>query len=267
MTNSWRTTLSTALQFMKRDFFVHTRRIRTWLINYAILKPILYSLYIAYVQARVFFGAAGDPVRGTTIFAGEMLFVIFPLSYQLIIPLLYDFEGDRFINYQIIMLKPQWVIIQKIMFSSLFTFAMALPFFPISKLLMGSNIATENTQWVSLCLFLYVCSLAASAYHMLAACTLKNGQATRMLWARISLPLIFLGGMSVPLYVIKLYSPLLTFISYANPIIYISEGLRKALLGSDLFLDLSVCTLVLLAYTAIFTWFACYYFKKRTDHL
>lgn len=267
MNSSWIISARIAWQFTKRDFFIYTRRIHTWLINYAILKPILYSLYIAYVQARVFFGASGDPIRGTTIFAGEMLFVIFPLTYQLIIPLLYDFEGERFIDYQIIMLKPQWIIIQKILFTSLFTFAMALPFFPISKLLLGTNIATDNTQWLSLCLFLYICCLATSAYHMLAACALKNAQSTRMLWARISLPLIFLGGMSVPLYIIKLYSPFLTVMSYANPIIYISEGLRRALLGSDLYLDISLCTGVLMVYTILFTVLSCYFFKKRTDHL
>lgn len=267
MNSSWMTTVRIALQFMKRDFFIHARRIHVWLINYGILKPILYSLYVAYIQARVFFGAAGDPVRGTTIFAGEMLFVIFPLTYHLMIPLLYDLEGERFIDYQIMMLKPQLVIIQKIFFSSFFTFVMTLPFFPISKLLLGENLATENTQWIILCLFLYLCSLVASAYHMLAACALKNSYATRMLWARINLPLIFLGGMSIPLYIMKQYSPLLGFISYANPVVYMSEGIRQALLGSDLYLPLSLCVTALLAFTLIFTFFACYCFKKRVDHI
>lgn len=267
MNYSWTHSIHIAWQFTKRDFFVYTRRIRTWLINYVLIKPILYSLYIAYVQARVFFGAAGDPVRGTTLFAGEMIFVIFPLTYQLIIPLLYDFHAERFIDYQIIMLNPRWILVQRMVFTATFTFFMALPFFPIAKLLLGTNIATDNTNWASLCLFLYVCCLAASAYHMFAACALKTPQSTRMLWARISLPLIFLGGMSVPLYVIKMYSPWLTMISYANPIIYISEGLRKALLGSDLYLDISLCTVALIGYIILFTWLSCYYFKKRTDHL
>jgi ABC-type multidrug transport system permease subunit len=267
MNSSWIITIRIALQFMRRDFFIHARRIHVWLINYSLLKPILYSLYIAYIQARVFFGAAGDPIRGTTIFAGEMLFVIFPLTYHLMIPLLYDLEGERFIDYQIIMLKPQWVIIQRIFFSSLFTFAMAVPFFPISKLILGANLATENTQWVTLCLFLYLCCLAASAYHMLAACALKNSQGTRMLWARINIPLIFLGGMSVPLYIVKLYSPLLGAISYANPVIYMSEGLRQALLGADHYLPILLCVGALGAFTLLFTLSACYYFKKRVDHI
>jgi ABC-2 type transport system permease protein len=259
--------LRIAAQCMKRDFYVQTRRLSTWLVNYGIIKPILYSVYVAYVQSRVFFGAQGDPMRGTSMFAGEMLFVIFPLTYQLMISLLYDLEAERYIDYQMTFLSAPFILTQRIIFSSLFTFMMTIPFYPFAKLLLGSNIATDNTRWLALFGFLYICSLAISAYHMLAACTLKTSQQTRTLWARVNLPLIFLGGLSVPLYIMRNHSPLLGKISYLNPVIYMSEGLRQAILGGPQYLPLWLCTTALLAYTLIFTALSWYIFKRRVDHI
>jgi ABC-2 type transport system permease protein len=261
------TPLRIAGQCMKRDFYVQTRRLSTWLVNYGIIKPILYSVYVAYVQARVFFGPQGDPMRGTSIFAGEMLFVIFPLTYQLMISLLYDLESERYIDYQMTFLSAPFILAQRILFSSLFTFIMTIPFYPFAKLLLGHNIATEHTQWMALFGFLYICSLTMSAYHMLAACALKDSQQTRTLWARINLPLIFLGGLSVPLYIMRNYSPLLGTISYLNPVIYMSEGLRQAILGGEQYLPLWICSGALLGYTIIFTVLSWYIFKKRVDHI
>lgn len=267
MNKSYILSLRISWACMQRDWYVQTRRLHTWLINYAILKPVLYAFYVAYVQTRVFFGANGDPLRGTSLFAGEMLFVIFPLTYQLIVPLLYDLEGDRYIDYQLTFLNAKCILTQRIFFSSFFTFLMLIPFYPLAKLLLGSNIATDNTQWLILFPFLYICSLTISAYHMAAICILNNSAQTRTLWARINLPIIFLGGLSTPLFIIKRYSSALGTISYLNPAIYISEGLRAILLGNKDYLPINICFLMLTLFFFIFTLTSLCFFKKRIDSI
>ena len=76
-----------------------------------------------------------------------------------------------------------------------------------------------------------------------------------------------LGGFWAPLYIVQQSSTLLGYIVYLNPIIYLTEGLRRALLGDSAFLPVGVCVFALFGFSVLFTLLTFHFFKKKTDHI
>ncbi len=251
--------------FFKRDWYVHAKKLPGMLLNYSLLYPAMYAICFAYLQARIYFG--NDVKQGTILFAGNILVVILLLSYKLTIDLLFDLQNNRFIDYQITILHPRLVILERILFASIFTFIMMVPFYPVSKLLLQHNLDTSHTSWPHVMLILYVGSLCCSAYHQYATLVLKYGNQITSLWARVNNTLIIFGGFWIPLHVMQKYSPLFARFILLNPALYITEGLRQAIIGGPEFLPFWRCIGMLLIFSVAFTLLSWYQFKKRVDHV
>lgn len=252
------------LQFLHRDWYVFRKKITDVFINYVILSP-LYLGGVACIQAYVFRGA--DTHAATQLIAGSILLVLLQSSYKQTIELLFDFEGDRFIDYQMTVLSPRLIIIERVFFTSLFIWAITLPYFPLTKLWFGSLLDFSHTNWIGLIIVAYVSALCCAAYHMLAAILLPSSSDITTLWARVNIVLLNTGGFAVPLFLIKKYAPHFSYLLYANPLMYITEGFRQALLRSPQYMSLTASCLGLLSFTTVFMLLAMHFFKKRTDHI
>ncbi len=259
-------TLYLFLQFLKRDFYIHSKQIKSYLINYVISYPLTGAFAFAYLQTNIYFGT-GQARLGTMLFSGNILLVLMLITYKQTIELLFDLENNKFINYQISILHPRLVILERIIFTSLFTFALSLPYFPVAKLILWSHLDTSATSWPQLLVILYLGSLCCSAYHQLASLVLKSSSQITTLWARVNQVLLHLGGFWIPLYIVRAYSEWLGYVVYLNPLVYISEGLRQALLGGDQFLSFGQCASALIIFSVIFVLLTWRIFKKRVDHI
>jgi hypothetical protein len=249
--------------FLQRDFYVQRKHVKEYLINYSILYPLICTFSFGYLQTNLFFG--GQQV--TTIIVGNALLMLMVLTYKINIKLLFDLNADRFIDYQITMLNPRLVLLERILFTALLTTAILVPFYPIAKLLLQDSFNTSHASWPQLGCMLFLSALMCSAYHMFVACLFKKPADTAHLWPRLNDPLLILGGFWVPLYFIAQLSPTASFIALLNPMMYVTEGLRYAVIGSSHFLPFTTCSLALLTFSALFTVLAWILFKKRTDHI
>ena len=249
---------------MRRDYYVQCQHIYRYIINYALIQPLLWSLITGYLQANTYFGSS-DIVQNTILFSGTIVVTIIIVTYTQAIELLFDFDGDCYVHYQITILSPILVLIERILFSSLMCFLMVAPFYPISKLILQNYIDTSNTNWLLVMAILYFASLCFSAYHTMAACILKSASSIDSLWKRFNAPMIDLGGMWIPWMVMYTFSPILGYLTYLNPLIYVSEGLKQAIVSGPQFFSIALCIPVLLLFTILFTIGAWHFFKKRTD--
>lgn len=231
-----------------------------------IIYPTLYASAFLYVGAQIFFGS-DKPKIGTMLFAGNILPSLMTLTYKFGIELLSDLEQQRFTDYQITLLSPRLLLLERIIFTAFFTFVLLVPFFPISKLLFPAYFITDSTSWIALYGMLALSSLFCSAYHLMIGCLMKNSQQTSRFWIRINQPLLFLGGLWAPHSVICQFSPYLGFFCYANPFMYSAEGIRQALFSSTLYFSLKACFLALCAATLLCTTFCFYGFKRKIDHI
>lgn len=254
------------LQFLKRDFYTFRHRITKYLINYALLYPAMYSFMFCYLMPNIMYGP-GHESQGTILFIGHVLISIFVLGFSLAISLLFDLENQRFINYQITLLNPRLVLLERVVFASLFAFIICIPFYPMAKLFMGDAFVTTNTSWLSMYLMLYLSGLCCAAYGNLVSCYIKSSRQLRPFWVRVNFPLMTFGGVFIPWFVVKQFSPLFAYVLLLNPLLYISEGLRSTITGQPEFFNPLLCACMLLIYTTLFMLASWHYFKKRTDHI
>ena len=252
------------MEFLRRDTYVYTRQLRDHIINYSLIYPLLYMFCFAYLQTEIYFH--GQTRIGAIVFSGTCLVPLMVMAFHITFDLLFDLEKNRHIDYQMMALNPRLIIIEQILFASLFTFFIMIPFFPLARIFASSYIDLSNISWSSLYLILYCGSLCVSAYHKLAA-TLLTVEKISMFWTRVNHILLVLGGFWIPLHIIRSFSPTLGFLLRFNPVVYLTEGLRQSIVGGNDFLPLSQCVAALLILSIIFTALACHCFKKRVDHI
>ncbi len=260
-------TLSIFWQFMRRDLFVHKKDFIQHGVNAIIIQPLLFGFAFAYIQKTVYFGMSSTAsYQGTLMFLGSMIIPIVVISNKLLAELLFDLEGNRFISYQMTILNPKLVLLQRIIFAFLYTTVLMVPFLPVASLIAGSHLDLHAINWMSFIAIIMAGVLCCSSYNMLVL-TLIKVSTLRSFWLRVNWPLINLGGFWVPLAVIKKFSPLLGYAALANPLTYILEGLRSAVTGSSDFMPVSLCCGVLLLFSLGCMSLACVTFKRRVDHI
>src|SRR3972149_6638474 len=120
------------LQFLRRDAHIYGKRINHYIINYGLIFPCIYSLCFGYIQPNLYFQAS--PATTPLLYSGTILLPIIVLGCTLTFELLYDLEYVQYIYYQITILDPRLVLVERVIFYSSFLFLIAMPFFPISKL-------------------------------------------------------------------------------------------------------------------------------------
>lgn len=252
-------------QFFKRDIAVYKQRLRDFIINFVLIYPLLYTLTFGYILAKTGGGAESLPIP--VLSTGLAVFTLFPLAFGIALDLLFDFEHQRFIDFQILVLKPQLVLIEKIIFGSILVFLCNITFYPLVIGLLHPYFDLYRISWTKVALLLYAASLFCSSFGYLLVCIMKDMSKIRFIWRRCNYPLIMLGGFLAPWKVMVLFSPILGYAALMNPMLYVTEGLRQAILAQDQFLPYwqSLCSL--LVFSLLSTLGALYFFKKKLDHV
>lgn len=254
------------LQFLRRDCYVYSKQAKRFFINFGLLRPLFFAFSFAYIQANVVFPTQQSTFV-TMFLIGNTMMIIMVLSFTLAVKLLFDFEQTRFIDYQITQLHPKLVILEKLLFYSLFTCIVMIPFFPVTKLLLGKSFNITHASWPQTILILYLGSLCCSGFQLLATTIMKNSGSIISLWMRLIIPMVIMGGFWVPLHIMQQSLPIFSYIAYINPIMYLTEGLRAAILGTPEFLPVWLCACALSGFSILFTLLTFYFFKKKTDHI
>lgn len=256
--------LKVFMAFLWRDLYVSSRNISSYIINYVFIYPVVFSLETAYLQANTYFDAV-NPQLCTMMFTGYILLIVMIFTYQRNIEILFDLENKRFIDYQITIMHPFLVLFERILFTALFTFVVSLPFYPVAKLILPEYIDVRHTSWPKVIVLLFLGSLCASAYHLLAACVVKKSSNIDSIWSRANIILIDFGGLWIPWLTIYTWSPLVGSLVYLNPLIYLSEGMKGAILGSNEFIGFKICVSMLCFFIVLFTGLCWIAFKRRID--
>lgn len=254
------------LNFLRRDFYIHSKQLKNYILNYAFIYPFFFSLTYGYIIPNACFNPNTLP-SNSLLLAGSIAFIFLIVSISLNIYQLFDFNGDRYIDFQICILNPRLVLLEKILFSSIFCLLLSLPFLITSKLMLQDRLDISNASFFNLFIIFYLGSFFFSCYVILATCILPGAHKMGSWWRRFNNPLLMLGGSWVPWITMFKLSPILGYLVLINPILYITEGTRGALIGYEMFIPFIFCALALIIASIIFLYLAFYYFRKRTDHI
>lgn len=254
------------LQFLRRDFYTRFKQFKNYLINYSIIYPILHAGTLGYLASYTLFDHPSAQLA-TILFAGSSLFVLLDITFEATFGLLFDLETDRFIDYQLSLLNPRLVILEHIVFATLFAFVLLAPFFGITTILLHNFFDFSNASWLQVYIILLLSCFVCSSYQQLGALMIKNSHRIVQYWVRVNIPLTLLGGLWTPYGVIKQYSPTLGYVMLVNPLTYITEGLRQALVGGPMFMPFWFCSCMLIILSIICIVATFWFFKKRVDHI
>jgi hypothetical protein len=254
------------VQMLMRDIFVFKKRMVHYAINYLLIVPFLTIVAFGYIQPGVYFGP-GHGKMSIILLVGTFVSSMIHICAALLAPFLYDLESDRFIDYQILLLPPTMLVFEIMLFPALITCAILLPFFPLAYAILPSYFASMQTNWIALFGMILTIALCATSYVMLAFCVMKNTFSLRYFWLRCNWPLIILGGFWLPWRILYNFSPSLGWVALINPFTYMTDGLRSVLIGSDQFIWWPFCMIALLGFFCVFSMGACYFFKRKLDHI
>jgi ABC-2 type transport system permease protein len=258
-------TFSIAVQFFRRDLHVYLRKLPRFCAQYAMIYPLFFGICWAYLVPHAGATGAAQSAASSIIFVGIMLFSILPFAFAITADFLFDFEHERFIDYQLILIPAWAIIVQRIVFSTLFIFFGLLPFFPFTKLVFGQLVNLPYVSWSGTLLMMFFASFFVSAFQMAFFSYARGTMQVRHFWRRISYPMSMLGGFLVPWKVLVAFSPLIGYLVLINPYLYITEGLRSAILGTDQFFPWMMCIGALLGFGLFCMTLAVVLFRKKVD--
>ncbi len=251
-------------QFYLKDWFVHLKKIKDYISSYCFFLPLTYSIGFGYIMPNSTFHNLGFPPSFVLIGSLTILFITNTVPINL--DFLMDIQSDRYIEYQMSLLRPRWLLLERILFSTSLMSCIMFTFFIMCKLFLGSWLSIENLSLTKLLTTIVLGSLWGSSYIVMSYSIMGNTTYISSWYRRCNFPMIVLGGLWMNWATMYKFSPLLGYISLCNPLIYISEGLRCAVFGQAGFIPFWICSLALLAISILFYFITLIAFKRLVDH-
>ena len=194
--------------------------------------------------------------------ASAGLFEVFPSVMNLVS----DFEGDRLISYELILPAPSLLIFIKIITNyALSAIILGLCVVPMGKLILWNQFDLTQINIIQFALMLIMSGIFYGVFTLWISSLCKSVSRVGNVWMRFIFPLWFLGGFQFSWNVLYKLAPKLANINLLNPMTYIMEGMRAALLGQTGYISVWFCIAALSVFIMIFSCIAIKRLKKRLD--
>jgi ABC-2 type transport system permease protein len=257
---------------MLRDLFVLRREIGPFLIRVA-MNPLLFLFVFTYVMPHMSGGAAMNPTAsmaaagggnfGTVLLPGLMaVAIMFSGIAAVALPLAQEFGITREIDDRVMCPLPiNAVAAEKIVFSALQSIVAAALVFPLAYYIPSTPVAAHVWSWPFLIAVLILASLLSGALGLTIGTSVQPKQ-IGLVFGVVVVPITFLGCVYYPWAALE-HLRWLQIGVLANPIVYISEGLRAALTPSMGHMPAAWILIALVFFLALLTWLGMRGFRRR----
>lgn len=177
-----------------------------------------------------------------------------------------DFENNRLINFYLTLPMPAPLVWLRFMLSFALDSASVMLFiFPIGCLVLKGDFPFHQVNILSYMLIFVLISLFCGSFTLWMTSYIKEIREIRTAWTRFVYPLWFLGCFQFSWQVLYSWSPTLAYLNLCNPMTYLAEGMRAALLNSANSLNFWFCAAMIILFTFICMIHAYYRLKIRLD--
>ena len=197
-----------------------------------------------------------------TIMGTVGLFEIYGNAFRCMI----DFEGDRHISYYLTLPTRPAVVLGSMMASYVLMGTILSCFvLPFGKLILFNSFSLADVAWVKFVMITVISNIFYAVFTI--AVTAHVGQMSKMenVWTRFIFPLWFMGGFQFSWESIYQLSQPLAYVLLCNPVLFIMEGTRAALLGQEGCLPWGICCMMLCGFTVACWFYAKYKMKRLLD--
>jgi len=203
---------------------------------------------------------SGFILAGLSASAG--MFEVFPGASAMI----NDFEGDQVYSYYLTLPMPSWLVwMRSIVYFSIGASFMAIFVLPIGKMVLWDKVDLSHFNVGKFIVIFFLANLFFGSFTLWITSRLKNILKMQNVWMRFVFPLWFLGCYQFSWFVLYNKWAWFAYLNLLNPITYIMEGMRGAILGQEQFLPWIYCCIALIGFIGLCSWHAIKSLKKRLD--
>lgn len=162
--------------------------------------------------------------------------------YASVIELVSDFEGNREINFSLTLPIPSWLALlsKAIYFFLIYTF-ISLLMIPVGKLTLWNQFDLRHIDYPKFILCILFQNIFYACFVLWVASIIANISKVGSVWSRCIFPMWFMGGFQFSWAALKHVVPIVAYINLLNPMIYITEAMRVALLGQADYINFWIC--------------------------
>lgn len=198
------------------------------------------------------------------VIAAIGLFEVYVSAVDLVV----DFEGDRVIDYTLTLPIPSWLaVFSKAAFYFIVYFSLTMAVLPVGKLCLFNQLDVTQIDFFKLILAVIFQSMFYACFVIWAASVIDNMSKLGTVWARFIFPMWFMGGFQFSWMSLYHVLPIVAWIDLINPMIYITESTRAALLGQADYLNFWLCLVAITFFSAICFLLGMWNLKKRLDFI
>jgi len=248
---------------VKRDLKVLKSRIfNVFIDNGAILAVVL--ILFGYLLPKM-----GMPKSFIgPIFVGNTVMSFFEIGFSLSINLVHDIKFNRFVDYQVTLpTSLPWVIASYIVNFIIETSLVTLPILILAILILGDKFVIVHLNIPGFILMYLLSLIFFATLFLLFSFAYEFHWFWSNIWTRRLEPLFAFGAIFVLWKKVYAFSRFWGIVFLLNPVTYVAEGLRSALIGGDTFIPLSICIVGVSITTALILFLLFPIIKKRLDYV
>lgn len=245
----------------KNHFYVARQQLFDKIVNLYIWA-FCSLIVMGYIMQGYGLAASYGCFQLATVIATVGLFEIYGNSFRFIS----DIEGDNHLNYLLTLPLTPTVLSWSFIFSyALIGIILSLGMLPFGKLLFWNSFSLASISWFKFAIILVLANIFFGVFTL--AVTVHVGALSKMenVWTRFIFPLWFMGGFQFSWAAIYQFSQPLAYVLLGNPVLYVMEGMRAALLGQADCLTWEWCCVALCGFTVIGWWYGKYKMKQLVD--
>ncbi len=247
---------------LARQWFLVRNQVFDSVINYMIIWPALFSCTSGYLIPLAFFPHTAA-VKGTELIMGMVLLQFFVISYFALVELLNERDESRVLHYHVQATSYTATFVSRLLFYTVYTYCLVVPFLPMCKLFLGPYLCTEQARWLLMFPVLFLVSLTVVSYIFCIFCAISAIRYLEYAWSWGAEPVLWLSGMWAPSYIILQSDvPGMRYFIRCNPFAYATESVRQLFFNDVQFASLGVCCFVMIT-SALICSLASYVCMKR----
>ncbi len=184
------------------------------------------------------------------------------------ISLVGDFEGDNITSFYLTLPIRSWMVF--LSYGIFYTFnciILTSVVLPLGKIFFWNHLHFTHFSFLAYITMLFAVSAFYASFTLCMVALVPNLNHAGSVWMRFIFPLWTFGAFQYSYQVLYDVSPFLARLSWANPMTFVMEGTRAAVLGQADYLNVWVCVGMILMYTVLFAAFGILRIKRRLDYV
>jgi len=259
--NSIKRTANLFYWLMKRDLIIFLRDYKGYLFNVFIW--IVFDIGV-FAYLMPYFGLSTN--FGTFILAGIVASLgMFEAMHSATL-FVDDLDNDKQITYDLTLpISSNLIFVQRALLYTCRMILLSVFVVPASKILFWYKIDLSQFSFIKFILMFFVFNIMYGFFGLWMVSFIKEMESVRDIWSRIIFPLWFLGGYQFSWHAMYSVLHILGYLALLNPVTYIMESSRAAIMGQQGFLNFWICLGMTSFFAAIFGIRGICLLRKRLD--